>query len=99
MIMKYMSIFIGSMLVMAAAQAQELTDSSTWKYVNDSSTPPVIDYKKSNYEKNSGKPKNNLLNINGSLDNTMFDAFYGLVPDGVAIDSSLLGSSFNNISV
>ena len=94
-----MSILIGSMLVTSAAQAQEQTDTSTWKYVNDKSSPSVINYKSGNYDK-SGKPKNKLLsNISGDLDAEMLAQFYGLVPDGVAVDTSLLGSTFNNISV
>jgi len=56
MINKHMSILIGSMLVTSAAQAQEQTDTSTWKYVNDNASPSVIDYKQGNYHK-SGKPK------------------------------------------
>ena len=98
MINKHMSLLIVSMLLTSAAQAQEQTDTSTWKYVNDNASPSVIDYKQGNYHK-SGKPKKNLSNISGSLDTTMLGQFYGLVPDGVAIDTSLLGSTFNNISV
>lgn len=100
MINKHMSLLIVSMLLTSAAQAQEQTDTSTWKYVNDNASSSVISYKKSNYNKDTGKPKNSFLtNISGSLDTTMLGQFYGLVPNEIEIDTSLLGSTFNNISV
>ena len=99
MMKKQISIFIGSLLVMGGAQAQELTDTSTWKYINDGGSPSTKTYKKSDFEKKSGAPKKNLTNINASLDTNMLDVFYGLLPPGGSIDTSLLNSTFNNISV
>jgi hypothetical protein len=45
-----------------------------------------------------GAPKN-LVNILGRLDDQLLVDFYGMVPEGVQVGSSLLTESFTNISV
>ncbi|HCM47962.1 MAG TPA: hypothetical protein DIS98_10835 [Colwellia sp.] len=66
-----------------------------WKWIGNNQA--VID----NYTqafKIDGAPKN-LIDISSRLDAELLVDFYGMVPEGVEVASSLLSSSFTNISV
>lgn len=100
MTIKKFSILISCMMLASQVHAQQLTDSTTWKYVDytGTSTRATTDNAKNGFDKDTGTPKI-LTNIMDRLDETVLDEFYGLVPSGLQVDPTLFDNTFNNISV